>query len=256
VEATVATATEQAAAERARGGCRDLCRQREEEERNARTALLVAQQNRAATVKAAGLDAQIAAAEAAVNAVDKKEAVKEADPQSASMAKAIGTDQNIIAALSQAFFAIAIEFGSGVGFWLVLGHGTPRREDDPQSTALASVDPGPARKLHAVECETPAEIIERFFLEVARPALNRRVRSLAAWSAYSQWCADRGIEAVSHARFGRLARWRKDRIGGTVWYLDCELAEGYGDLAHLAPAPEPKALPRLGPMVKGKQTTY
>ena len=91
-----------------------LCRQREEEERNARTALLVAQQNRAATVKAAGLDAQIAAAEAAVNAVDKKEAVKEADPQSASMAKAIGTDQNIIAALSQAFFAIAIEFGSGV----------------------------------------------------------------------------------------------------------------------------------------------
>ena len=61
-----------------------------------------------------GLDAQIAAAEAAVNAVDKKVAVKETDPQSASLAEAIGTDQNIIAALSQAFFAIAIEFGSGV----------------------------------------------------------------------------------------------------------------------------------------------
>ena len=64
-----------------------------------------------------------------------------------------------------------------------------------------------------------------------RPALNRRVRSLAAWSAYAQWCADRGLIAVSHARFGRLARWRKDRIGGAVWYLDCELAEGYADLA-------------------------
>jgi hypothetical protein len=75
-EATVATATEQAAAERTRGGCRDLCRQREEEERNALAAVLVAQQNRTATVKAAGLDAQIAAAETAVNAVDKKEAVK------------------------------------------------------------------------------------------------------------------------------------------------------------------------------------
>ena len=88
-------------------------------------ALLLAQQNRAATIKAGALDAKIATAEVALNAVDKKEAVKEADPQSASMAKAIGTDQNIIAALSQAFFAIAIEFGSGVGFWLVFGHAGP-----------------------------------------------------------------------------------------------------------------------------------
>ena len=37
--------------------------------------------------------------------------------------------------------------------------------------------------------------------------------------------------------FGRLARWRNDRIGGTEWYLDCELAEGYADLA---PARKPK----------------
>jgi hypothetical protein len=247
VEATVGTASEQATAERARGGCRDLCRQREEEERNARAALLVAQQNRAATIKAVGLDAQIATAEAAVNAVDRKEAVKEADPQSASMAKVIGTNQTIIAALSHAFFAIAIELGSGVGFWLVLGHGVSRREDDPQSTAIVPVDPGSPQKLHAVECETPAEIIERFFLEVVRPALNRRVRSLAAWSAYAQWCGDRGLIAVSHARFGRLARWRKDRIGGAVWYLDCELAEGYA----LITAREAKATPRLGVMVRG-----
>ena len=79
--------------------------------------------------------------------------------------------------------------------------------------------------------ETPPDIIERFFLEVVRPALNRRVQSLAVWSAYAQWCADRGLDAVSHARFGRLARWRKDRIRGAVWYLDCELAEGYAGLA-------------------------
>ena len=52
--------------------------------------------------------------------------------------------------------------------------------------------------------------------------------------------------------FGRLARWRQERIGGTV-YLDCELAEGYGGLA---PAREPKALPRLGPMVRGAPTTH
>jgi len=57
------------------------------------------------------------------------------------------------------------------------------------------------------------------------------------WEAFQEWCADRGLNiAVSHAMFGRLARWQKGRIGGAVWYLDCELAEGY--VVH-----EPKAPP-------------
>jgi len=251
-EATVTTATEQVAAERARGGCKDLCRQREGEERDARAALLLAQQNRAATIKAGDLDARIAAAEVALAAVDKREAVKEADPQSASMANAIGADRNLIAALSQAFFAIAIEFGSGVGFWLVFGHAGPpgrRAEVDPpsKSTELVSVDP--PQELICID-EKPADIVERFFLEVARPALNRRVRSLVMWEAFQQWCADRSIDvAISHAMFGRLARWQKGRIGGAVWYLDCELAEGYA--VH-----EPKALPRPKIIAEGTQTAH
>src|SRR5215510_4924933 len=36
------------------------------------------------------------------------------------MAKAIGIDHGLIAAISHAFFAISIELGSGVGFWLVV----------------------------------------------------------------------------------------------------------------------------------------
>ena len=115
-----------------------------------------------------------------------------------------------------------------------------------------SIDRGGAIELQVID-ETPEEIIERFFLEVARPRLNGRVQSVAVWSAYKQWCAHRGYDAVSHAMFGRLARWRKDRIGGTVWYLDCELAEGY---AGLEPAREPKALPRPGAMAKGTPTTH
>src|SRR5262245_47654162 len=71
---------------------------------------------------------------------------------------------------------------------------------------------------------------ERFFLEVVRPALNRRVRSLVMWEAFRQWCADRNIDTtLSHAMFGRLARWQKGRIGGGVWYLDCELGRGLCD---------------------------
>src|SRR5262249_777024 len=185
------------------------------------------------------LDTKIAAAEADLMAVDKREAVKDVDPQSASMAKAIGADQSLIAALSVAFFAIAIEFGSGVGFWLVFGHAGPRVRVEVKpprpSTDLVAVDP--PQKLIPIK-EKPADIVERFFLQVVRPALNRRVRSLVMWEAFQQWCADRNIDiAVSHAMFGRLARWQKGRIGGAVWYLDCELAEGYA-------VDKPKALPR------------
>ena len=240
-EAAVATATEPAAVERARGGCKDLCRQREAEERAAREALLKVQQNHAATVKAADLDGKIAAAEHALSQVDIKAATMEADPQSASMAEAIGADQNLIAALSHAVFAISIELGSGVGFWLVFGHGAPGRrrlECEPAASA-GLIDRAGAIDLQAVEA-TPAEIIERFFLEAARRRIGPRVQSVAVWSAYKVWCAQRGYSAVSHAMFGRLVRWPKHRAGGTVWYLDCELAVGYG-----GPPPEsgPKALP-------------
>jgi hypothetical protein len=75
------------------------------------------------------------------------------------------------------------------------------------------------------------------------------VRELDAASTFGRVKLHRSVQKdLSDCNLGRLARWRKDRIGGTVWYLDCELAEGY---ANLAPAREPKALPRLGPMVKG-----
>jgi hypothetical protein len=67
-----------------------------------------------------------------------------------------------------------------------------------------------------------------------RPA----TKSLTVWSSYKGWCAERGIVPGSHAKFGKLARWQKERIGGSVWYLDCELAEGN---AVWVP---PKSLPR------------
>ena len=170
------------------------------------------------------------------------------------MAKAIGADQDLIAALSHVLFAVAIELGSGVGFWLVFGHGGPgARRDEAQaatSTALVPIDRSGAQDLQVID-ETPADTIERFFLEVVRPRLNGRVQSLAVWSAYKQWCADRGQASLSHALFGRIARWRKHRIGGAVWYLDCELAERYRDLA-----PSPKPLLPLGTMAKAGHTAH
>ena len=134
----------------------------------------------------------------------------------------------------------------------MLGHAAPvrRREAEPPSTELI-IDPGSPQRLYPID-EKPGDTVERFFLEVVRSLLKGRVRSLVMWEAYVQWCADRDLDAVSHALFGRLARWRKDRIGGAVWYLDCELAEGYADLASNR-AREPKVLPhpRLSLTAKG-----
>jgi hypothetical protein len=223
----VNTAATQARAECNPRGPR--CRDREADERTVRAALILAKTNKATTDRANELEAKITVAEAALNAVDLRAVSKESDPQAASMAKAIGTDQNLIAAISHAAFAIAIELGSGFGFWLVFGHGRHAHEEPKPERAPVYV-PAPTRSLAATKIieEMPAEIIERFFLEVVRPTLNRRVRAIDAWSAYGQWCSHRGLEPVSHAMFGRLARWRKERLGGSVWYLDAELADGYG----------------------------
>ena len=88
-EAAVATATEPAAVERARGGCKDLCRQREAEERAAREALLKVQQNHVATVKAADLDGKIAAAEHALSQVGGPNV--EIDREAAVRLRRVGT---------------------------------------------------------------------------------------------------------------------------------------------------------------------
>jgi hypothetical protein len=247
-EDAVATAAARAADEKKRGGCGDVCKKWEKDEQTARAVLLKAQADRAATIKAAALDAKIAAAEAALAAVDARAAVKEADPQSASMAKGIGADQNLIAALSHVVFAIAIELGSGVGFWLVFGHGPPppRREDDPGAptltTAVVPIDRTGAQEIEVI-VHRPEEIT-RFFREGVRPRINGRVQSEVAWRAYKQWCINRDLPHVSHTMFGKLARWPKERRGN-VWYVGCELVE---ERAKLPPPAKPKA--RLGTMAE------
>src|SRR5262245_42527546 len=237
-EGTVEAAKKSADEERARVRCGKECKDREKEERDARTALVTLQSNRALTVKAAELDRKIEDAETVVRASNTVDTKKEPDPQSASMAKAIGADQDIIAAISHVFFAISIELGSGVGFWLVFGH--DRREDNAALTAL-EIDRAGAEDLVVIE-QTPADIVGRFFLQAVRPARGRRTQSLTIWSAYRRWCAERPERgaAVTHAMFGKLARWPKERAGGVVWYLDCELAPHYA-----VPAlPASKTLPR------------
>lgn len=79
---------------------------------------------------------------------------------------------------------------------------TRREEAEPAaaSTALVPIDRTHAVDLQVID-EKPAEIIERFFLEVVRPSFNRRAQSVAVWSAYTQWCSDR-VLSVAYFKTG------------------------------------------------------
>ena len=105
-----------------------------------------------------------------------------ADPQSASMAKAIDADQNLIAAISHAFFRHQHRARERGRVWLILGHGAAhrRREENELATskAMVPIDHPGAVALQVID-DKPAEIVERFFLEVVRPRFNGRVLSLA-----------------------------------------------------------------------------
>ena len=140
------------------------------------------------------------------------------------------------------------------GFWLVFGHGAPnrRRLETKSAASMGLIDRAGAVDLHAVD-DTPAEIIERFFLEVARRRFGPRVQSVGVWSAYK--CGARNA-ATARSLMPCLGDWRagaKNRAGGTVWYLDCALAVGY---VSLPPEPGPKALPAPSAAIKGMPTRH
>ena len=232
-QAAVATAFDQVKPEcsQARGGRGSKCRAREADERAARATLLKMQRDKAMTDRATDINVKIEAARAALAKVDIKEAIKEADPQAAALAllggRFIGEDKQRIRTLIHAILAVVLEAGSGFGLYLIFGsHAVRQRERhehkliSAQSPALISA-PDPDEE---VTIETPADIIERFFRECVCPTLGERVSASVMSAAYEQWCAASERESVSSNMFGRRAPWRKDRIGGRVWYLDACLS--------------------------------
>lgn len=198
----------------------ERCRAREADERDSLEKLAKAQAAKGITDQAAALDARIDAAEKALAAVDVKTAIRQVDPQTENMARAIGWSQDTIALLSHAIFAISVEIGSGLGFWLVFGHG---RAPPPVRNDVTT--PAPREPLPAPE--TPADARERFFREVVIPCQGGRLTGTQVYLAYAAWCRDHKLEPISPHVFGRDPPWTKERIGGTVWYLDAQLAGAY-----------------------------
>mgnify|MGYP003375273512 CR=1 FL=1 len=205
---------------------------------------------RANAVKATGLDAQITTARAKYEAIDVTAATKEADPQAAALSRLTTYNKETIRTALHGLIAVLLELGSGLGFYLVFGHHGKREQaaktEPPrpaQSTALATVQ-------DAMIVEGPGDAVQRFVLERIRPVQGERVSGSELFAAYESWCEAQGLEPLSSALFGRVVPWRKERIGGRVWYLDAVLPASAGAIRVAVDNTTSETPRRLGHMAR------
>ena len=252
-EDAVTTAAEQAAAERTRGGCREFCRQREAEEREARAALKKAQEDKAATAAAKELDDRITLAEAAVATVDQTVVHQETDAQSGALATMLGLDKGRVSSAGQLGFAFILEVFSGLGLWaLGFGHGERRRVE----VAVEPLEPVIAADVEdAVTIETPADAAYRIFREIIRPDSDSRAPHSVVYGVYETICAEQCIKPVSSKKFGDVVGWPSDKIGGRVYFRAAALADRTRAPLRIV-ADNSNSRRRLGAMAKGTPTTH
>ncbi len=201
-------------------------------------------------MKAERLDGEIAAARAALDGIDAKEATREGDPQATALAvllgRFIGDDKALIRSVIHAAIAIGLEIGSGFGLFALFGHHGRRREDEamqdgapPASSGLPALE---AQPNGAVTIEAPSDIVARFFAECVAPAAGQRVSATQVYAAFERWCGARNDAAVSYDRFRKLAKWRTARIGGRSWYLEAALRSASGVRLAIDNAPARRTL--------------
>ena len=163
------------------------------------------------------MDGRIEVTRAALGRVDAGTVVKDADPQSAAIARLTGRSQDWVRTALHVLVAALLELGSGLGLYVVFGHhGRPRPAGVP---ALPSSPAG----LSPLTIEGPSDAIARFIRERVRARRGARIAGSDLFAAYEHWCEREGLQSVSLAAFGRQVEWRKGRVGGRVWYLDATL---------------------------------
>lgn len=229
-KAAVATAEEQATLEcgAGRGGRGRRCRAREQDVRDARQTLISVEQEFAVTTLAKDVSAHLRVAEADLATIDVKTASKDVNAQVADVANTFDISETLAAMIDHWFFAIGIEIGSGLGLWLLFGHVALARREEP---AVAAVEPEiveevspPVVEPMPVTQRTDISERDRFFSECLFPAPGNRVKHSVVFTAYIRWCYANEIRPMSKQAFGRRSPVAKEKIGGTIYYLECDLA--------------------------------
>jgi hypothetical protein len=178
------------------------CRKRRAEENDARARLTKVTSDRTATKRHAELSAKIEAAENALDAVDTKKLAMDADPQAASIAKATGWSEAAIAAFSHLLFAIGIEVGSGLGLWLVFGHGQEKRREPEIIEVTTQAEPVKAPSDTPMLPDSALEIRAKFFKDCVNVEKGPEISGKRMYKAYVAFAEGLGEHPMSQTAFG------------------------------------------------------
>ena len=186
--------------------------------------------SKAISDRAAGLDEKIATAEAALSKIDVKTLSKEIDPQAKLLHDVFGISESVGTLLGHAIFALGIEIGSGLGFWLIVGHGNAGRQNNGILGEQDNLD-NIITEIPPVDSDADATPVfgsrSHFFNECVVPEHGNRVASAIMYRGYQAWCQRLGVEPMAAQVFGKDAPWSKEKIGGTIYYLNSRMAHGY-----------------------------
>ncbi len=204
------------------------CRARVADETARRAELAQAIRDQATTEQADKLEAEISAVE--VIRVDVKMAEKDIDPQATAISKAFDWKLEKAALVGQIIFAVCLEIGSGLGLWLVFGHGAEQTTPKPGPTDAATAPTTRSAELEPEgETEEEAQIrLRKLFFQTCVFSCDGRLPAGVVHGAYLAWCAREGISNPMRPQaFGIKAPWaNKKKIGGVVHYLNCGIAPG------------------------------
>jgi hypothetical protein len=218
------------------------CRKRRAEENDARARLTKVMSDRTATKRHADLSAKIDAAESALDAVDTKKLAMDADPQAASIAKATGWSEAAIAAFSHLLFAIGIEVGSGLGLWLVFGHGDEKRRGPDVVAVVAQAEPVKAPADTPLLQDSIMEIRAKFFRECVKVEKGPEISGKRMHRAYVGFCERLGEAPMSQTAFGMDSPLDalKHKTNRGIVYRNCAFVAGMVDEVVEAPVARPE----------------
>ncbi|GBF25751.1 hypothetical protein MnTg02_00785 [bacterium MnTg02] len=194
--------------------------------------------------EAQDLRKRLLAVSAKIGGMDLSKVLRSADPQSEALAKLTGYSPEAVRTALAALVAVLIEFGSGLGLWVVTGgasrrerSGIPKKPIDKHLTQArpeTCISPLPAysaprlgKDLLPSPDGLPVCPIERFTVTHIQTKKRAEVTAKNLYEAFRNWAKEADIHPVNQTKFGRAMvdlGYRKERRGGTVRYLGVELS--------------------------------
>ena len=218
------------------------CRKREADEQAKREAFSTLTVNKAASDRAAALDASATAIRARIN---NAQAVQSSNPGAAALSRLLRIEVDDAVSLSALLGALALELAGMAAMMRADAHRQapevtsdaatePTSNEVSQPDAAATMEPTTAGLAMPVDnSAVDADTVGRFMLACLKRAKGQVIAGGAIFTRYQRWCAEQqpillALDAKAFAqefasRCGRVSI-RTRREGGKVYCLDVRLA--------------------------------